>query len=328
MKEFNVTGLCVPHMHYMADMSAKIAQIKSLVKKGRYFTINRARQYGKTTTLYMLKKKLSDEYLPITISFEGIGDEAFESAEKFCLTFLEMISIALQFTSASIDYRKRWIDDTVIDFIKLDQHITKMCKDKKVVLMIDEVDKTSNNRVFLYFIGMLRSKFLARQAGEDSTFHSVILAGVYDIKNIKLKILNESATPHASQSSQSEMKAAEQSVIENRIYNSPWNIAVNFGVDMSFNPAEISVMLKEYEADHNIGMDIASISDEVYKYTDGYPFLVSRVCHCIDEELNKNWTVSGIQKAVNKVAREKNMLLDDLFKNLENNKAIYAMASI
>ncbi len=51
MREFNVTGRCVPSKHYMVDISNKINQIAAMVERGDYFTINRARQYGKTTTL-------------------------------------------------------------------------------------------------------------------------------------------------------------------------------------------------------------------------------------------------------------------------------------
>lgn len=54
MKEFNVTGTCIPQKHYMVDTSGKIDQIVRMVEKGNYFTINRARQYGKTTTLASL----------------------------------------------------------------------------------------------------------------------------------------------------------------------------------------------------------------------------------------------------------------------------------
>ncbi len=50
-RKFNDTGLCVPHRHYMVDTSAKIEQIIQLVEAGEYFTINRPRQFGKTTTL-------------------------------------------------------------------------------------------------------------------------------------------------------------------------------------------------------------------------------------------------------------------------------------
>lgn len=54
MKTFNTTAVCVPDKHYMVDISEKIEKIKELVDAGKYFTINRARQYGKTTTLAAL----------------------------------------------------------------------------------------------------------------------------------------------------------------------------------------------------------------------------------------------------------------------------------
>ena len=48
--------------------------------------------------------------------------------------------------------------------------------------MIDEVDKNSDNQVFLGFLGLLRTKYLAQAGDMDTSFQSVILAGVYDIK--------------------------------------------------------------------------------------------------------------------------------------------------
>jgi len=173
------------------------------------------------------------------------------------------------------------------------------------------VDKASNNRIFLEFLSMLRAKYLLRQQDKDYTFHSVILAGVYNIRNIKLKMIQDGV--HVNTPSESKM------------FNSPWNIAANFKVDMSFNPIEIASMLNEYEKDHNIGMCIKTVSEEIYTYTGGYPFLVSRLCQCIDEELEKNWTPTGVQDAVKMLLNENNTLFDDLSKNMENNKNLYEL---
>ena len=49
MKRFNVTGACDPQLHYMVDIKDRLEEIKKLIDQGAYFTINRARQYGKTT---------------------------------------------------------------------------------------------------------------------------------------------------------------------------------------------------------------------------------------------------------------------------------------
>ena len=311
VRRFNVTGTCVGHKHYMVDISGKLDEIEKLIEAEHYFTINRARQYGKTTTLLHLKQKLdtSENYICASISFEDAGVNAFDTEKTFCEMFLDKISKALRFSSAEKGYAKKWYCPKVSSFRTLGKHITDMCEDKKLVLMIDEVDKSSNNKLFLHFLGLLRAKYLARQGGMDYTFHSVILAGVTDIKNLKLKMINDGL--------HSTLKE------EGRITNSPWNIAASFNVSMSFNEEEISTMLREYESDTKTGMDISAIAHEINKHTNGYPFLVSRICQSIDEELGKNWTADGVEKAVNIILEESSVLLDDMIKNLENFKSLY-----
>lgn len=78
-----------------------------------------------------------------------------------------------------------------------------------MVLMIDEVDSASNNRTFLDFLALIRGYYMSRD--RKPTFQAVILAGVYDVKNLKRKIAADG---------ESKM-------------NSPWNIAADFLVEMS-----------------------------------------------------------------------------------------------
>lgn len=150
---------------------------------------------------------------------------------------------------------------------------------------------------------MLRNKYLLRQQGKDKTFSSVILAGVYDIKNLKLKFRNE----------------------DEKKYNSPWNIAVDFDIDMKFNEKEIESMLKEYSSEKNVIMNTRNIAQLLYRYTSGYPFLVTRICKIIDEKLNKEnleWTEEYIIKANKILLSERNTLFEDLIKNVENNEEL------
>lgn len=131
----------------MVDISERQQQIKGMVDAGQYFTINRARQYGKTTTLRALEKLLVKEY-------------------------------------------------------------------------------------FLDFLAQFRGSYINRD--RKLTFQSVILAGVYNVKYIRQKI---------------------RSVDDHRV-NSPWNIAADFSVDMSFSVKDIEGMLADYERDNNTGMDV------------------------------------------------------------------------
>jgi hypothetical protein len=81
-------------------------------------------------------------------------------------------------------------------------------------------------------------------------------------------------------------------------------------------------MLAEYEADHHTGMDIVLISNELYNWTSGYPFLVSRLCMLIDRD-TMDWTPGGIFHQVREILVEQNTLFDDMFKNLEMYHDLY-----
>ncbi len=298
-KRFNITGSCNPERHYMVDTEKRFKAVEGLIDGGAYFTINRARQFGKTTMLQMIRRKLSDKYLIIKTSFEGLGDESFKSIPVFVNTFCSLMTNFLQNIGEEQNVWKFFDHKDLTSFEELSKVITCFCESspKPVVLLIDEVDKSSDNQMFLNFIGMLRNKYLERNEGLGNTFHSVVLAGVYDIKNLKLKL-----RPDAEKK-----------------YNSPWNIAADFNVDMTFHPEEIAQMLNDYENDVHTGMDIKAISEEIYKYTTGYPFLVSYICKKIDEEFDQEWTSESIVKAVKVLVQGNSTLMDDLSKNLENN---------
>jgi len=300
MREFNVTGICVPEMHYMVDISGKIEQIFKLVEGKKYFTINRGRQFGKTTTLGMLEKRLTEEYICASISFQYSDDKMFADEEGFSQGLLNRINYALSIDNE--EEAKLWLDDSITSFEKLNRFIRERCRNRKIVLIIDESDEASNNEIFVRFLKMLRDKYLFRNAAKDFTFHSVILAGVYDVRNIKQKmILAGNYTPSAGESSM----------------NSPWNIAVDFDIDMSFSAKEIESMLSDYEKEHNTGMNISEIAQEIRFYTSGYPYLVSRICLLIEEKLDRNWTLAGVQESIKLILDEKSTLFDDLFKKIE-----------
>ena len=199
-KRFNTTGVCIPTMHYMVDITDKLDKIIELIKEKDYFIINRPRQYGKTTTMYMLEQRLKNDYLVVSMSFEGIGDEVFLKEKTFSKVFIELMAESLEFTNEEESKRLLGYENDIDNLRDLSKLITRFVRDSKkdVILFIDEVDKNSNNQLFLSFLGMLRNKYLLRQQGKDKTFSSVILAGVYDIKNLKLKFRNEDEKKYAA----------------------------------------------------------------------------------------------------------------------------------
>ncbi len=309
-KKFNITGRCYPAKHFMADVSKKMAQIYTMVEEGDYFIINRPRQYGKTTTLFTLSNMLlqSGDYLVFNTSFEGLGDSTFEDEAKFSEIFVLLLAELADIYAPELS---EWLHETApqTETLKdLSRLITDLVKktDKKVVLMIDEVDKSSNNQLFISFLAMLRQKYLAQDIFD--TFHAVVLAGVHDVKSLKLKIRSD----------------------EEQKYNSPWNIAAEFKVDMNFNPTEIKPMLDDYVAERGVKMDTQLMSERLFYYTSGYPFLVCKLCKMLDEDILpskevKEWTEKDLEKAVQDLVRESNTNFESLTKNLENNPDLYSV---
>ena len=307
-KRFNITGLCFPNEHYMADVSKKLERTLDMVEIGEYFIINRPRQYGKTTMLYTLADVLrkTGDYVVLNMSFEGIGDIIFNDEKSFSAGFVRVLSKYAAVYAPSI---VEWLNQQAreIDTLEnLSAMITVMVNrlDKKVVVMIDEVDRSSNNQIFVSFLAMLRNKYLERSS--IKTFHSVVLAGLHDVKSLKLKLRPD----------------------EEQKYNSPWNIAADYKVNMNLQPAEIKPMLDDYCKETGVKMNTRQMADCLFYHTSGYPFLVSKLCKTIAEDIlpekdEKTWTLDDMAESVRLLLREKNTNSDSLIKSLENNPALY-----
>ncbi|MCD7832566.1 MAG: ATP-binding protein [Lachnospiraceae bacterium] len=315
-KIFNVTGACSPARHYMVDPEPRLKKIRKMVDAGDYFSINRARQYGKTTTLRALSEYLKEDYVVVSLDFQRLSTADYASE----LDFVNGLAREIR----RVTRRRTEIpDETVVELKKYSGEMdvttgkqafklaelfdcfSEWCElsEKPVVLIIDEVDTASDNQVFLDFLAQLRAYYLDRDV--IPTFQSVILAGLYDLRNLRRKIRPE----------------------EEHKLNSPWNIAAEFDVSMSFSVTDIMGMLEQYETDYSTGMDVKAVSELIYDYTSGYPFLVSRLCKIIDEKIsdrersfreNYVWTMESVHEAVNILLTEKNALFDSLFGKLND----------
>ncbi|MBQ6504916.1 MAG: AAA-like domain-containing protein [Flexilinea sp.] len=312
MKEFNTTAVCIPSKHYMVDISERVKEIKKMVDAGKYFTINRARQYGKTTTLNELANYLEDQYVVLSLDFQQISESSFRTEDAFVKAFSRILLKKSKKTGMPESIQsdlKKYINNDNDSTVLLDLFFTvsDWCEisEKPIVMLIDEVDSASNNQVFLDFLAQLRAGYIEREIDPEGmpAFQSVVLAGVTDIKHLKAKIRPE----------------------EQHKVNSPWNIAADFNIDMSLSREGIAGMLEEYEADHHTGMNIPEIAGLIRDYTNGYPFLVSRICQLIDVEVSRQmslpdaWTRIGIDEAIKLILVENNTLFQSLTGKLTNN---------
>ena len=311
-KVFNTTAVCVPEEHYMVNLEKRLCEIKKLVDRGDYFIINRARQYGKTTTLIALSHFLQKDYYVVRMDFQTFGSAEFRSEQTFASAFASSFLELLEYNDLTENEKLSEKTGSLLQEAEserlslrlLFKGLREICgaSDRPIVLMIDEVDNAANNQIFLDFLAQLRAQYISRY--QFPALKSVILAGVYDVKNLKLKIRTE----------------------EEHKYNSPWNIAADFKIDMSFSKNEIAGMLDEYERDYQTGMDLGQMAGWIWDYTAGYPFLVSRICQLIDEDIwlqevygskAAAWTRKGFQEAVRILLAEKNTLFESLSEKLE-----------
>jgi len=341
---FNISGDCKPEIHYMVDISKRLDEIKAMVDKGQYFTINRARQYGKTTTLIALEKFLSHDYYAVGLDFQyQMSDAKFRDESTFSIAFARAFITTIESESNIFSTKMREKITSIkeeikenrenIDLVELFRYLSDLCgaADKPIVLMIDEVDSATNNQVFLDFLAQLRGYYIRRT--KIPTFQSVILAGVYDVKNIRRKIRPEDEHKTNSPWNTREGNEPGESLLSSgdcprdQMVLVPFDIAADFDVVMSLSKNGIRGMLCEYENDYHTDMNLDEIAGLLYDYTSGYPYLVSRICKLLDEKIvgsdgfgdrTEVWTKQGILEAVRILLAEKNTLFESLIGKLND----------
>lgn len=335
-RTFNITADCKPSLHYMVDITDRLEQIKKMIDAGQYFTINRARQYGKTTILRALAKYLVQDYVVVSLDFQLMSHKDFAEEGVFVKAFSEAVLRKVSGEDAMPAQIRRELQELIGDsqqaaLSRLFEILSIWCRisKKPIVLVIDEVDSASNNQVFLDFLSQLRGYYIDRDV--TPAFQSVILAGVYDIKNIKRKIRSDEDHKNNSPWNMREGNEENESLLSfddcprDHKEPAPYDIAAKFRVDMSFSQKDITGMLEEYEKDYHTGMDIDTMAGLIYDYTAGYPYLVSWLCKCIDEDISGSrdfpdrrsaWTKAGFLEAEKLLLNDKNTLFESLVNKL------------
>ena len=76
----------------MVRLDDRLDAIKRLyVDRGKYFVINRGRQYGKTTTLRALAEYLKNDYAVLPMDFQALGSDCFVDGSAFVLSFIDYL---------------------------------------------------------------------------------------------------------------------------------------------------------------------------------------------------------------------------------------------
>ena len=163
-RTFNVNGVCYPDEHYMVNLESRLVEIRALVDRGKYFVINKGRQYGKTTILQALGDYVCQEYVILSMDFQQMSSASFQDEYRFADAFINSIWRLIRCGSKKTDgvaeesalALEKMLEEKKgnIDLPGMFDGLSRLCAsaEKPVVLMIDEVDSASNNQVFLDFL--------------------------------------------------------------------------------------------------------------------------------------------------------------------------------
>ena len=248
MREFNIFGPVNPTLHYHVNRVAVKAALRARIDKGRYLTLNAARQTGKTTLFREVIAELeaSGEYFGILLDFESLADLEKEY-------FYEELSWRLgqwrlQFQPAASEPTPmrhhgdfvRWLGTTV------------QTLGKKGVLIIDEFDAVATD-IIKPLLSFFRGMYLERSQPGWSGLHSIVLVGVRNLP----------------------------SLLEGT--QSPFNIADQFTIPY-FEPAEVVDLLGQHSAETGQAFALAAV-EQIVQETEGQPFLVNRLGQLLTQEI-------------------------------------------
>lgn len=248
MREFNTFGPVNPTLHYHVNRVPVKSEIRQKIEKGRYFTLNAARQTGKTTLFREVIAELEaeGEYVGILMNFEAL--RSYDQT-----TFYEQLSrvIERQFLSLHPFHE-------VFEPISLAHHgdfgdwlrKTGQQLQRKMLLIIDEFDAIGGE-LAEPMLSVFRDMYLHRHLPDFYALHSIILVGV---KNI----------PALLGGSQS-----------------PFNIADQYEVPY-FNAAETKALLIQHTTETGQPFTDA-VLEAIYRETEGQPFLVNRLAQLLTQ---------------------------------------------
>lgn len=272
MREFNTFGPVNPQYHYHVNRVAVKAALREKVEKGRYMTLNAARQTGKTTLFRELVDELeaTGAYFGILLDFEQLADF---SGERFYERLSQMLSRwqPIEKPTAVVPHTMRDQGDFV-DWLRA----TSLALGRRVVLIIDEFDAIPMETVKA-LLSQFRAMYLERYDYTD-VIHSILFVGVRNIPALL---------------------AGTQS---------PFNIADHFTVPY-FTDAEITELLHQHTVDTGQPFAVEAI-DRIYRETEGQPFLVNRLGQLLTREIaidrTQTITAAHVEYALVKLINENN----------------------
>lgn len=248
MREFNIFGPVNPRYHYHVNRVAVKAALREKIDRGRYLTLNAARQTGKTTLFQEMMAELeaTGEYFGILLDFELLTD--FEKPHFYEQLGMELDEWrAIHAPSAPEPTPMRHHGDFIAWLEATAQQLGK-----RGVLIIDEFDAIAPE-IIKPLLSQFRGMYVKRHQPGYAGLHSIILVGVRNI-------------PALLEGTQS-----------------PFNIADQFTVPY-FTPEEVAGLLTQHTAETGQVFE-PEVIEGIVRETEGQPFLVNRLGQLLTRDI-------------------------------------------
>jgi len=301
-KTFNVTGPCHPNEHYMLLTQERCQGILQLVEQKQYFVIHAARQSGKTTLLLELTQQLNEtgDYYALYCSLEtaqGIVD-----AETGISAIIRAIKTQVKFHKTLRVYDFAGQIDYADFNIALREALTYFCEglDKPLVIFFDETDCLANGTL-ITFLRQLRDGYVNRN---DIPFaHSIALVGMRNIRDYKSDLRNGRKTMGSY---------------------SPFNISKVSKTLRNFTLDEIAKLYAQHTQETGQVFSI-DVTQKVYDYTQGQPWLVNAIaCEIVEQilefEVSRQIEPAHVSLAAQTLIMRRDTHIDSLMERLKEKR--------
>jgi hypothetical protein len=306
IRMFEDAGLVDPRSAFHVDLESvvntKNQDLKTMVDRGRYFSIFAPRQSGKTTFLegFCLDLEKDSIYVPIILSFQrykNLDIPAFyQQIQKELYNQLasRLTSVDCPCRDAARSYLDSHQLTNHISLGELFEELNQLLELKKIVIFIDEFDGIPENELE-NFLTTLRELYQKYKKRKDKALYSVGLVG---IRNITKLIVGGV---------------------------SPFNIADQVKLP-PFSLKNVRDLYAQYSEETNQPFTDEAIKT-VYTETAGQPWLVNRLGTILTVEIKPETTEpinqGDVAEAVEILLYEDNSHFDNITEKAKQNKETF-----
>jgi len=296
VRSFEDAGVVDPAESYYIKRenitNSKNQDMKTMVDKGRYFSIFAPRQSGKTTFFKEFCKELEKDptYIAIPLTFQKLSKyDSVEFYQYFQKNFYENLIERLKIINCpQLDevqnYLKKHEINNNLTFSYLFEDLNKLIKRKKIVLFIDEFEGMPLSELSPFLMA-LRDLYQDYKGMSDKALYSVGLVGVRNIAQLSVE------------------------------GTSPFNIADHVEIP-AFTLKNIQNLYAQYTNETNQAFT-EEAAQKIFEETAGQPWLVNRLGNIVTTKVKPKTvepiTIEDAQKAIDILLKEKNNHFDNLY---------------